>query len=294
MSDKDKILSFKGELCSWRHEFPVEATKAALAIGLEIVLVNINKIIISLKSRDGPVFLGLQTLMVSNNLQHLHLEMRVGMRIHSRPRNFISEVGSDSPARSWRQQLQALEQLKTLRLGVLPDAEYYTAYDGGCANVLYVDDLLVNPNNPKDHCYFPRLQRLELSDSACRLTGLLTFLEKHQQRLKQLSLNRIILPPGYSSSTWNEIAAMCREAMPDLAYLRLTKLVTRCPNRSNNNCNNGVGARPTSKDRRSCLEDAMTYERTKGGANGTDEEFIGFKCPWTYEDPPKGNGEVSR
>ena len=252
--------------------------------------------IFSLKSIDGPVWMGLQKSMIPNNLQHLHLEMRLGnqlTRVNFKLRDSTYERGSEFLPRTWRQHLQAMTQLKTIRLGVLPHAKKYTAYDGGYAFVLYVDDLLVNPNKPKDHCIFPRLQRLELSDSACRLTGLLTFLAEPQPRLKQLILDRIVLPPAYSSSSWNGVAAMCREAMPDLEYLRLTKLVRRSPNRSDDNRNNGVGVKPTSKGWRSDVEDAMTYEWTKGGADGTDEEFIGFKCPWTCEGALEGNGELS-
>lgn len=276
---------------SWQHKFPVEATKKALALGLQILLKNGTDNVVSLKSRNVPLWIGLQTFMMPNNLHHLDLEMRVRQeprRIQKSRKFFIFEIGSHIPAGSWRQHLQAMKQLKTLRLGLLPDAKFYTTY-GGNASLFYVDDLLVNPSNPKDHCFFPRLERLELFDCACRLSGLLAFLQNHQQILKQLVLNRTMLPPDYSSSSWNGVAAMCREAAPGLSYLRLTKLR---PNRSNDNRNNEVGVKPITKSWSSCLEDARTYEWAKGGMNGTCEEFIGLKCPWDCEGALKDHGKV--
>ena len=263
----------------WRHEFPVEATKKALALGLEIILKNGTDNVISLKSRNVPLWMGLDTFMMPNNLQHLDLEMRVRKeprRVQKRRKFFAFPSGSHIPGGSWRQHLQAMKQLKTLRLGLLPDAQYYAEY-GGYADVAYVDDLLVNPSNTKDYCFFPRLARLELLDCACRLSGLLTFLQKHQQTLKQLILNRTILPADYSSSSWNGVAAICREAVPGLAYLRLTKLR---PNRSNDNHDNEVDVKPMPKSWRLGLEDARTYKWTKGVGYGTGKEFIGTKCPW--------------
>ena len=292
VSIKDKILTVNGKMISWQHEFPVENMKQALALGLRIILVNVTTNVISLKSRDAPVWLGLQMFMIPSSLQHLDLEMRLGNLGNFKSRKFILKTGSHVPEKSWRRHLQVMKQLKTLRLGLLPDAKHYAAHDEGYSDFYYVDDLLVNPKHPTDHCFFSQLERLELSDCACRLNGLLAFVEKHQQILKQLILNRVILPPDYTSPAWNEVAAMCKEAVPGLAYLRLTKLVPRHPTRLNNNRNNGVGVKPTPKEWALGLENARTYEWTKGGANGTDEEFIGYKCPWTCEDAFEGNGKV--
>ena len=287
MSSKDKILAVNGAMSSWQHEFPVEHTKQALALGLQIVLMNVTKNVISLKSRDAPVWLGLETFMIPSNLTHLDFEMRVGrdLRNNFKSRKFILKTGTHLPAaRPWRQHLQVMKQLKTLRLGLLQDVKHYPMDGQVYSNVYFVDDLLLSLKHPTDHCFFPRLERLELFDCACQLNGLLAFIKNHQQTLKQLILNRIILPPDYSSPSWNEVAAMCKEAVPGLAYLRLTRLVTCCPTRLNNNGNNAVGVKPTPKGWTSALEDAMTYEWTKGGANGTDKESIGFKCPWTCEE----------
>ena len=284
-SSKDKILTVNGAMFSWQHEYPVEQRKQALALGLQIVLMNVTRNVISLKSRDAPVWLGLQTFMIPSNLQHLDFDLRVGrdLRQNTKSRKFIFKIGTHLPARYWRQHLQVMKQLKTLRLGLLRDVKRYTV-DGKEYSDVYVDDLLLSLKHPTDDCFFPRLERLELFDSFCQLNGLLAFVKNHQQTLKQLILNRIILPPDYSSPSWNEVAAMCKEAVPGLAYLRLTRLVTHCPTGLNNNRNNAVGVKPTPKSWTSGQEDANTYEWIKGGANGTGKESIGFKCPWTYDE----------
>ena len=273
------ILTLDGKMYSWQHSYPAEATKEALTLGLQILHKNVTDNVISLKSREVPLWLGLRTFMIPNNLQHLDLELRFRKEPRRNQKSwkyFIFEIGSHIPAGSWRQHLQAMKQLKTLRLGLLPDAKYYTEY-GWFADIAYVDDLLVNPSNTRDCCFFPQLEHLELLDGACRLDGLFTFLQKHQQTLKRLILNRTILPADYSLSSWNEVAAMCREAVPGLTYLRLTNLR---PNLSNDNRDNEVGVKPMPKSWRLGLEDARTYEWTKGVASGTDKEIIGFKCPW--------------
>ena len=291
VSIKDKILMDNGVMFLWQHKFPVEQTKEALRLGNHIVLSNITKNLVSLKSRDVLVWLGIQTFKILSNLQHLDLEMRVGRipRHHSDSRKIISKKGSHLAANFWPQGLQTMTQLKTLRLGLLQDDSTIKYHAG-----FRVDDLLVNPQNLEVYCFFPRLERLELFDCTCRLDGLSTFFKKHQQTLKQLVLNRIILSPYYAPPSWNEVAATCKEAVPGLTYLRLTRLVTRHSTPFNNNVDEGVGVKPTSKEGwRAGLDDAMTYEWTKGGANGTDMESIGLKCPWICEDALEGDGGVS-
>ena len=276
VSIKDKILMDNGVMILWQHRFPVEQTKEALRLGLQIVHSNITKDLVSLKSRDVPAWLGIQTFKIQSNLQHLNLEMRVGRIPGNRSNSLkiISKKGS-------------MTQLKTLRLGVLQDDSALRYHVG-----FRVDDLLVNPQNSKVYCFFPRLERLELFDCTCRLNGLSAFFKKHQHTLKQLILNRITLSPDYASPSWNEVAATCKEAVPGLTYLRLTRLVTRHSTLFNNNVDDGVGVKPTSKKSwRADMDDAMTYEWTKGGANGTDMESIGLRCPWTSEDALEGDAE---
>lgn len=151
-----------------------------------------------------------------------------------------------------------------------------------------MDDLLVDPYDAEDRCFFPELESLELLDCALRLNNLLTIIRTHQQTLKKLILDRVTLFPSYNELYWREIGDMCKDAVPGLTYLRLTKLVTCRPKSfnhfDNHSFDNGVDAEPTPEGWRSGLGDAMTYEWTKRGANGTGKEFVGFKCPWTCDE----------
>ena len=213
--------------------------------------------------------------MIPVNLLHLDLEIRV-FYTHDTLPDFQHVL-------FWRHGLQDVKQLKSLRLGFFDGGSRSTEYEEGYPGGFYIDDLLMSLDNATDDCFFPRLKSLELFDCPLRIQGLLGIAKRHQQTLRRLILSRTTLFPTYSAQNWCQIPEMCRDAAPGLTYLRLTKIVTSPPKHFNNA---GVGAEPTPNGWTSGLEDAMTYEWTKGGIDGAGQEFIGSKCPWTCDENP--------
>lgn len=280
---KDKNLTVNDAMFTLQQAFLWEKTNEALGLGLYIALHNVKDNVISLNSRGTPAYSCSAMFRYAKNLEHLELDLRGNLRYYFEPRRTVDKK------QRFRRQLQLMKQLKTLRFG---HSEHITVYDEVYHEVhFHVDDLLGNPNHPEDCCHLPRLERLELSGCTCRLNGILTFIKHHQQTLRQLILNRVSLLPYQSSPFWNDIAALCKEAVPGLTYLRFTRLVACPPNPSDSNGNNRVGVKPTPTGCRSSLEDAVTYEWMRGGAYGRDEEVVGFRCPWASEDALEGNGE---
>ena len=96
------------------------------------------------------------------------------------------------------------------------------------------------------------------------------------------------LAPELYSQDWSEVANLCKDAVPDLTYLRLSKLVVGRSKRFDYDHRDGINAEPTPMGWRSILEDVIFYEWTKGVVNGIDQEFIGSRCPWTCADDVDG------
>lgn len=140
-----------------------------------------------------------------------------------------------------------------------------------------MDVLFIDPNDAEDRCFFPEQKSLELLGCALQLTGLLTILRTHQKTLKKLILDRVTLPPNYRELYWREIGDTCKDAVPGLTYLHLTKLVTCRLKRFDHGRGNRVDPEPTPKGWRPCLNDVMTYEWKEGGANGTGKDFHRFE-----------------
>lgn len=268
-------------------EDSVKTRHQALNFGFEMVLNSATDTITSLKLKDTLVWMNLGTATVPVSLQHLDLEMNTG-REGTRGSDWTTYSGKQhlmKSVRLWGRRLRGLKQLKTLRLRLMHGGGRCTEYEKETSRVAQMDDLFIDPNNAEDRFFLPELQSLELLDCALRLKPLLTIIGAHQQTLKKLTLDRVTLFPNHREPYWREIGVMCKDAVPGLTYLRLTKLVTCRPRRFNDrHFNNRVGAEPTPEGWRSGLDDAMTYEWRKGGANGTGKEFIGFKCPWTCDE----------
>ena len=259
-----------------------------------IILNNMTKTLTSLKLRD--IHLGfsdtLEATMIPESLQHLDLDLRT-----RRFRRDLRDLNSDTVSildlqnepklvAVWRQNLQRLRQLETLCLGLHCGGGRTTEYKEGLGSQFLIDDLLIDSDNVDDHYVFPKLRSLVLSNSAVRIHRLLAFIKAHQKTLKRLTLTRLsfALPPELHSQGWSEVANLCKDAVPGLTYLRLSKLVTGRPKRFDHDHGNGINAKRTPLGWRSGLGDDMTYEWTKGVANGIDREFIGSKCPWTCAD----------
>ena len=224
--------------------------------------------------------------MIPVNLQHLDLEISAG-RDQTWSFLYLSHDTEEQPTtrspRRWRQHLRRMKQLKTLRLRNLCGGGRCTEYEKGYSRVFPFNDLFPNRNDEEDCCYFPDLKSLEFVDCTLRLPGLLAIIGTHKQTLKDLTLSRVTLFPSYSKPYWCKVGDMCKDAVPGLTYLRLTKLVTCHPKRFDYAYVNGANAKPIPQGWTSGLEDAMTYEWKKG-LNGTGKEFIGFKCPWTCDE----------
>ena len=276
----------------------------AFTKSLHIVLNNSSKTLTSLKLRNMqlsfyddpeaamiPDFLQ-HLAMIPDFLQHLDLDLRTrspGISLTSHEQYHRELESIEERARLgavWRQILRRLRQLETLRLGLHCGGGRATEYQEMFRSQFQVDDLLVDSDEVDGHYIFPKLKSLALSNSAVRIRRLLAFIKAHQKTLERLTLIRLSFAPAPElyGQGWSEIANLCKDAVPGLTYLRLSKLVTGPPKRFDYDHNNGVNAEPTPMGWRSGLEHAMTYTWTKGGPNGVDQEFIGSKCPWTCVD----------
>lgn len=261
-------------------------------IASKIVLNNATKTIDSLKVRDIS-FDETPRAMFPGYLQHLDLELRP--RVCENDDFFswkfnletTSEEGQVNPSALWRQCLRRLKQLQSLRLGLLGgggrateyEEEQYHAYQP-----FYIDDLLADPDNAEDNCFFPKLKSLELFDCTLRMHGLLKLAGKHQQSLSKLILNRVTFAPKYSRS-WRDIADTCKSTLPGLTYLRLTKVITSPPKRFQyRHPRQYLDGKVRPEGWRSGLDDHMSYEWTRGVTNGAGQELIGSKCPWDCDE----------
>ena len=265
----------------------------AFTKSLQVILNNATKTLTSLKLRETRVIFydNLEAAMIPECLQHLDLDLRTrkfGMDLAPVEENHL---GFDSIKEMrlvtvWRQNLRRLGQLETLHLGFNCGGGRATEYQGTFQSQFHIDDLLIDSDKAVDHSMFPKLKSLVLSNSAVRIRRLLAFIKTHQKTLKKLVLNRLSFAtaPELYSRDWSEVANLCKDAVPGLTYLRLSKLVTGRPKCFDYDHCNGMNVEPTPIGWRSGLEDAMTYEWIKGVANGIDQEVIGHKCPWNCAD----------
>ena len=136
---------------------------------------------------------------------------------------------------------------------------------------------MFDPENANDHCFFPNSKSLELFDCTLRIGGVLSVTKTHQETLRRLILTKVTIAPN-DSGYWCEMADMCKDTLPNLKHLRLTKFVT-FPLRqfSHKDFEHGIDKGPISKRWRAASEDAMSDEWTMGDTNGTVQECIGFK-----------------
>ena len=263
------------------------------AAAFYIVLNNATKTINSLKLRDISFNETPSAAMIPGYLQHLDLELRIciygqfGFSAWDLRLETASEEGQVNPSTLWRQCLRRLKQLQTLRLGLLGGGGRATEYEEEQDHVhqpFYVDDLLADLDNAKDDCFFPKLKSLELFDCTLQTSGLIKVAEKHRKTLRKLILTRVTFAPKYSSS-WCDIADMCKGALPGLTYFRLTKVVTSPPKRFQNRyALQYLDDKVRPEGWRSGLDDQMTYEWTRGDTNGAGQELIGSKCPWNCDE----------
>ena len=128
-------------------------------------------------------------------------------------------------------------------------------------------DLLIDSDKVDDDNIFPKLKSLVLSNSAVRPRRLLAFIKTHQKTLKKLALTRPSFAPAPElySQDWSEVASLCKDAVPGLTYLHLSKLVTGRTERFDYDHRNGINTEPTRMGWGCGLEYSMTYECTKGG-----------------------------
>lgn len=216
------------------------------------------------------------------NLQHLNLDFRIHMFFHDDRSPEHEQIAVEE----WRSTLKDLTQLRSLRLAFAcggARTEEHTEKDSMMGpGPVYIDDLFIDPQNSVNVCFFPHLRSLNLVNCSLRVHGLQTIANRHSATLKEFELREVTFDPGYSVRSWSEVGAMCHEALPNLTYLRLAKLVTHSmiPVVQDAPLNLPV---PVKWNRG--LEGATSYEWIKDGrGSGADLETIGFDCPWTCED----------
>ena len=201
-------------------------------------------------------------------LQHLDLEL---CEYH-----YSLERRCEQLARPWRHNLAGLQLLTTLRL----------RWTEVCHDPIYIDDLLIDPKDSTKVIFFPRLKCFSVSGCSMRLDRLLTFATLHAPTLQEFELSRVTFDPSYCPESWSEISALCKSVLPNLTYLRLSKLVTHFPRRfyapPGSAPISGSGD-PVQEHWNPGLEATTAYEWRKG-INGPDQEVKGPRCPWEAKD----------
>ncbi|CAD6593394.1 MAG: hypothetical protein ASARMPRED_007446 [Alectoria sarmentosa] len=210
---------------------------------------------------------------LSATLQHLDLELRVPEGWDNKSKPYGSAF-----VEAWRRNLIHLLRLKTLRLSFEDGQGGATDYDC-CVEPKYIDDLLIDPTDDGKFIVFPHLRSLALTNCSLRICEFLAFAAAQSPTLKKLELSRVTFDPSYCPSSWSEIAATCKNAVPNLTYLRLAKLITHFARRADA----PVEEHATPERWNRGLEAETAYEWCKR-IHGPDVEVKGSKCPWEAED----------
>ena len=236
-----------------------------------LMIPHINSPIKSLKLRNISFSLGefLRKQGMPAVLQHLDLELR---DLSCFPQRSSFEL----LAGIWRGRLAALQRLMTLRLRWAEVRH----------TLFYIDDLLIDPADSTKISFFPQLKCFSVSGGCLRVNGLVAFATLHAPTLQELELNRVIFDPSYCPESWSAISALCKSVLPNLTYLRLSKLVTHFSRRfyapPGSAPISGSGD-PVQEHWNPGLEATTAYEWRKG-INGPDREVKGPRCPWEAKD----------
>ncbi|CAD6592755.1 MAG: hypothetical protein ASARMPREDX12_006437 [Alectoria sarmentosa] len=210
---------------------------------------------------------------LSATLQHLDLELRIpeGWDNESKP------YGS-AFVEAWRRNLIHLVRLKTLRLSFEDGQGRATGYNS-CVEPKYINDLLIDPTDDGKFIVFPHLRSLALTNCSLGICEFLAFAAARSPTLKELELSRVTFDPSYCPSSWSEIAATCKNALPNLTYLRLAKLITHFARRTDAPVEEDAAPERWNRG----LEAETAYEWCKR-IHGPDVEVKGSKCSWEAKD----------
>ena len=233
----------------------------------------------SLKLREVSAIDTHTFLRFPKNLQHLDLDHQLLWQLdEDRFPAFEKTI-----IEAWRKTLKALTQLKSLRLAFECGKDHYA--DGHIhehslsSDPLYIDNLLINPRDSADQSYFASLTSLRLVNCYLRVHGLQSIATQHNATLKELELSRATFDPLCCVGSWSEIGGMCHEALPNLIYLRLARLITFLPSKPR--LEGEPEREPIPNTWNPGLEGATSYEWIKNGRGwGADLEMIGPRCPW--------------
>ena len=253
----------KTGVCIDRESLMWILTPGSFEAGFDLMIPHLGTSITSLKLRrtelSQATAIGEQLLPAA--LRHLDLEVsgRYDYEVHGEPLT-----------RVWRRHLTALQRLTTLRLRwAEPQRE--------SPDPFYIDELLIDPK--RKAIFFPHLKCLSVSSCLLRRWGLVAFATLHASTLEELELSHVTFDPSYCPESWSEIGALCKSVLPNLAHLRLSKLVTHFPEPS----------KPIAAFRffqeiwNPGLEATTAYEWRKG-RYGPDQEVKGSRCPWEPKD----------
>ena len=236
-----------------------------------LMIPHISFPIKSLKLRNISFSLGefLRNQGMPAMLQHLDLEL-CELSLFPQRSSFELLAGI------WRGRLAALQRLTTLRL----------RWAEVRRDPIYIDDLLIDPADSTKTSIFPQLKCFSVSGGSLRVNGLVAFATLHAPTLQEFELNRVTFDPSYCPESWSEIGSLCKRVLPNLTYLRLSKLVTHFPRRfyapPGNAPNSGSGV-PVQEHWNPGLEATTAYEWRKG-INGPNREVKGPRCPWEAKD----------
>lgn len=247
----------------------------AFAEGFKLITGNLPDSVTSLKLRNVALSQPCPSddQGLSATLQHLDLELRIpeGWNNESRPYGSVF-------VEAWRRNLIHLVRLKTLRLSFEDGQGRATDYNS-CVKPKYLDDLLIDPTDDGKFISFPHLRSLALTNCSLGICEFLAFATAQSSTLKELEFSRVTFDPSYCPGSWSEIAATCKNALPNLTYLRLAKLITHFARRADAPVREG--ATPERWNRG--VETETAYEWCKR-IHGPDEGVKGPKCPWEAED----------
>ena len=266
------------QICEWTEYKEIQALES----GFCVITAYMGGGITSLKLREVVTqFDKWNFSVIPLNLQHLDLDYRGSYMFSEAP---YSE-GDRRAIGTIRSTLKRLTQLRSLQLAFASGGdrteEYAEEHSTTSPDPLYINDFLIDPQNDADQSFFPHLRSLRLVNCSLRVRRLQTIAIRHSATLRELELRKLTFDPGYSVNSWSEIGAMCHEALPNLSYLRLAKLITHViiPGVEEDSENLPVPVRWNLG-----LEGATSYEWIKNGrGSGADLEMIGSKCPWTFE-----------
>lgn len=255
--DRNRLM-----ILSWESSFEIAPDLIVPYLNLSITSLKLRRVVLSDYPSDREISL-------PQTLQHLDLELWDHHDDPDLDDDYNMDDLREEAMTFWRSHLATLQQLTRLRLS-WADIRFFP---------IYIDDLLIDPEESTKITFFPHLQSLSMTHCSLRPSGLLAFAKLHASTLQELELSHVTFDPSYCPESWSEIGALCKSVLPRLAYLWLSKLVTHFPERADA----PLDALPIQERWNPGVEATTAYEWRKGVC-GPDGEIKGPRCPWEAKD----------